>query len=108
MNMVFKLSTIGLSMVDAVKSLNIPQPDYIKMDVDGIEHLILKGGVSILDKVKGLLVEINDNFFEQSENAKLILKKASFRLIEKRHEDKFSSGPSKHTFNQIWKRESNA
>ena len=44
-------------MVDAVNPLNIPQPDYIKMDVDGIEHLILKGGISILDKVKGLLVE---------------------------------------------------
>jgi len=44
MNKVFEFSTIGLSMVDAVKLLNIPQPDYIKLDVDGIEHLILKGG----------------------------------------------------------------
>lgn len=44
MNKVFEFSTIGISMVDAVKLLNIPQPDYIKLDVDGIEHLILKGG----------------------------------------------------------------
>ena len=104
MNMVFKLPTIGLSMVDVVNSLNIPQPDYIKMDVDGIEHLILKGGISILDKVKGLLVEINDNFAEQSENANLILKEAGFSFIEKRHEDTFSFGPAKYTFNQIWKK----
>jgi len=102
MNTVFKLPTIGLSMVDAVNSLNIPQPDYIKMDVDGIEHLILKGGISILDKVKGILIEINDNFTEQSENANLILKEAGFLLIEKRHEDAFSSGQAKYTYNQIW------
>ena len=104
MDMVFKLPTIGLSMVDAVNSLHISQPDYIKMDVDGIEHLILRGGISILDKVKGLLVEINDNFAEQSENANLILKEAGFSFIEKRHEDTFSFGPAKYTFNQIWKK----
>ena len=106
MNMVFKLPTIGISMDDAVKALNIQQPDYIKMDVDGIEHLILKGGISILDNVKGLIVEINDNFSEQSENANLILKKAGFSFIEKRHEDTFSFGPVKYTFNQIWEKAS--
>ena len=104
MNMVFKLPTISLSMVDAVNFLNIPQPDYIKMDVDGIEHLILEGGVSILEKVKGLLVEINDNFREQSENANSILKQAGFLLSQKRHEDTFSYGSAKYTFNQIWKK----
>ena len=91
-------------MVDAVNFLNIPQPDYIKMDVDGIEHLILEGGVSILEKVKGLLVEINDNFREQSENANSILKQAGFLLSQKRHEDTFSYGSAKYTFNQIWKK----
>ena len=104
MDMVFKLPTIGLSMVDAVNSLNIPLPDYIKMDVDGIEHLILKGGIPIIKNVKGLLIEINDNFAEQSENANLILKEAGFSFIEKRHEDTFSFGPAKYTFNQIWKK----
>jgi FkbM family methyltransferase len=102
MNIAFKLPTIGLSMVDAINLLNIHHPDYIKMDVDGIEHLILQGGLRILDEVKGLLVEINDNFFEQSENSNLILKEAGFSLIEKRHEDTFSSGPSKYIFNQMW------
>ncbi len=104
MDMVFKLPTIGLSMVDAVDSLNIALPDYIKMDVDGIEHLILKGGISILEHVKGILIEINDNFNEQSQNANLILKEAGFFLVEKRHEDAFSFGPAKYTFNQIWKK----
>ena len=38
----FKTSQLGISIEDAVKVLKIPQPDYIKIDVDGIEHLILK------------------------------------------------------------------
>ena len=43
MQKVFVIPTFGLSMVDAVRLLRISQPDYIKMEVDGIEHLILKG-----------------------------------------------------------------
>jgi len=41
MQKVFVIPTIGLSMFDAVELLRIPQPDYIRMDADGIEHLIL-------------------------------------------------------------------
>ena len=31
-------------MDECVTKLGAPFPDYIKMDVDGIEHLILRGG----------------------------------------------------------------
>ena len=39
-------------------------PNYIKIDVDGTEHLILKGmGKYLQDpKIKSILVEINENF----------------------------------------------
>jgi hypothetical protein len=95
---------MGLSMVDAVELLKIPQPDYIKMDVDGIEHLILKGGKSILLKVKSILIEINDKFTVQADGASLYLREAGFKLKEKRHADYFDSdtGSARHTFNQIW------
>ena len=32
----------GLTMDQAVEILGLPAPDFIKMDVDGIEHFILK------------------------------------------------------------------
>ena len=35
-------------MDEISKTLNLPNPDYIKIDVDGIEHLILKGGKNVL------------------------------------------------------------
>jgi FkbM family methyltransferase len=104
MRKVFEFPTIGLSMVDAVERLNIPQPDYIKMDVDGIEHLILKGGHQVLRNVKGILIEINDKFTVQADDASRYLLEAGFSLKEKRHADYFEleSGSGKHTFNQIW------
>jgi FkbM family methyltransferase len=103
---IFEFPTIGLSMVDAVDRLNIPQPDYIKMDVDGIEHLILKGGKRVLLNVKGILIEINDKFATQADDASKYLREAGFILKEKRHADYFEleTGSGKHTFNQIWVR----
>jgi FkbM family methyltransferase len=66
---VFEFSTIGLSMVDAIDLLKIAFPDYIKIDVDGIEHLILKGGVPVLQRARSVLVEINDRFAFQADSA---------------------------------------
>ena len=104
MRKVFEFPTIGLSMVDVLDPLKITQPDYIKMDVDGIEHLILKGGKPVLLKAKGILIEINDKFTVQADDASRYLKETGFTLKEKRHADYFDSytGSGKHTFNQIW------
>ena len=108
MNKVFEFSTIGISMVDAVKLLNIPQPDYIKLDVDGIEHLILKGGGSVLENVKGILIEINDDFAKQAGDAIQYLEKSGLVLKEKRHAEYFDNSIFNKTFNQIWHRNHSA
>lgn len=102
MRKVFEFPTIGLSMVDAVNLLKIPQPDYIKMDVDGIEHLVLKGGMPILREVKGILIEINDTFTTQANDGSKYLREAGFVLKEKTHADFLDTGMSKYIFNQIW------
>lgn len=101
---VFEYKTLGLSMMDAVKSLKIPQPEYIKIDVDGIEHLILRGGLSILKQVKSILIEINDQFDEQRTNAEKYLKEAGLFLKEKRHAEMFEGTVHQHAYNQIWHR----
>ena len=54
----FTYPTIGIP-IDLVSSVfNLPHPDYIKLDVDGIEGLILAGGKSVLSQVKEVLVEL--------------------------------------------------
>lgn len=103
---VFEFSTIGLSMVDAVDLLKIPFPEYIKIDVDGIEHLILKGGVPVLQRAKSVLVEINDKFAFHADSASQYLREAGLSLKEKKHAEHFDSDPgaARYTFNQIWGR----
>ena len=101
---VFVQPVIGLSMSDASNLLGIPQPDYIKMDVDGIEHLILKGGKPILDNAKGVIIEINDEFKIQFEDASAYLRDAGFELKEKLHAAAYDlqESPARNTYNQIW------
>lgn len=81
----FKVRTIGLTMEDAVQRLLLPRPDYIKIGVDGIEYLILKGGANLLKTVKGILIEINDSFKEQSKDSQTFLFQSGLTLISKYH-----------------------
>ena len=79
----FEYSFPGIAMDDAEKILNIEPPDFLKIDVDGIEHLILEGGVEVLKSVKSILLEVNDNFEDQSKMIKKSLTDAGFILFKK-------------------------
>lgn len=101
----FEFSTVGISMDEAVSVLSLEQPDYVKLDVDGIEHLILSGGKQVLANVKGVLVEVNDDFKQQASSVALTLEEAGLFLEEKRHAEMFDkSDLFQHTYNQIWVR----
>ena len=95
---------VGLSMNDCVNCLKIEQPDYIKIDVDGAEHLILKGGDQILKKTKSLLVEVDDKFVSQAEKIEKYLTESGFKLTEKKHSDLIEKSKLKSVFNQIWEK----
>jgi len=102
---VFNFRTIGISADNAVNLLSIQQPNYIKIDVDGIEHLILSGASRVLNIVNGVLVEVNDDFLEHADQCNKILLQAGFVLKEKRHAEMFNSSNSfggGHVWNQIW------
>ncbi|EKO34816.1 methyltransferase FkbM domain protein [Leptospira santarosai str. CBC379] len=100
---VFEYSLIGLSLEDAVQRLNLPKPDYIKMDVDGIEHIILKGGKNVLKNLKEILLEINEDFTEQFDTSCLILEKMGFVLRNRQSSTVSHSDDSfQNTYNQIW------
>jgi len=101
LNNIFDFQTLGISMDDAMEHLKIPQPDYIKMDVDGIEHLILKGGADVLKFVKGILIEINEEFEKQTVDSARYLNDAGLVFKEKRHAEELNNTIC---FNQIWSR----
>lgn len=61
----FNYVTIGIP-ADQVKNVfDVPQPDYIKLDVDGIEALILAGAAGVLSKVKSVLIEVQGSEAEK-------------------------------------------
>lgn len=105
-NEVFEFVTMGLSMDEAMALLNIPQPEYIKLDVDGLEHFILKGGINVLKNVKEILLEINDDFIEQADDCRKLLVDSGFRLKEKLHSEMITNNTHgfQNSFNQIWVR----
>ena len=101
----FEFSTVGLTIDSVVELLNIPHPDYIKMDVDGIEHFILQGGLNILKTVKSVIIEINDDFVEQDKTASMLLTASGLKLINKLHSNMVDGMVEfGRTYNQIWVR----
>ena len=100
---VFKYKTVGMSIDQAVSLLNLAKPNYIKIDVDGIEHLILKGATNTLNNTESLLIEVNDNFIKQAGDTEEYLKKAGFKLKHKRHSEIIAKSTKFNSFyNQIW------
>ena len=91
-----------MSMNDVKNLLKISQPDYIKIDVDGIEHLILKGGEKVLLNTRELLIEVNEKFELQKNNCAKYLNELGFSLKEKKRGDLFKDKDLSSVYNQIW------
>ena len=103
LNSIFEYRTTGISINEIIKYFNYPKPDYLKIDVDGIEHLILSGGGDNLREVKEILVEVDEKFDKQFNQVNDILNNSGFRLIKKilLHNEKREVS-DKQIFNQIW------
>ena len=82
-------------------------PRYIKIDVDGIEHLILMGASKYLNnsKIKSISIELNENFKEQFEKVLSIMKNNNFKLKHKKHAKEFNTDQKfAKTYNYIFEK----
>jgi FkbM family methyltransferase len=100
-------SLLGLSINYLLKNKILQIPNYIKLDVDGIEHLILQGGNDFLNnkKIKSISVEVNENFKQQFNQVIKIMKKNNFKIRHKKHNYKlFKKSGEKflNTFNYVF------
>ena len=81
-------------------------PDYIKIDVDGIEHLILEGANKHLKnkKIKSLSIEINENFYDQFHNVLKIMEENQFKILKRKQNKNllFKGSKFSNTFNYIF------
>ena len=103
-----KYNLLGTSVNYLIENQILEIPDYIKIDVDGIEHLILKGSNKYLksEKIKSLSIEINENFVEQYEEVLKIMKENNFKILHKKNNENNFSKDSKFnkTYNYVFVR----
>ena len=90
-----KYNLLGTTINYFLENSILDIPDYIKIDVDGIEHLILEGMGHILDSAKSVLIELTSTFREQFDRSQTILKSKNFHLD-------VNTRLTSDTSNQIW------
>lgn len=56
----FVQGTVCLPL-DHLVEIGLPQPDFIKIDVDGLEYSVVAGGFNCLQKCRSVLIEIDSN-----------------------------------------------
>ena len=71
--------------INKSKRWALKKPNFLKIDVDGIEHLILEGAHDYLadTELQSILVEINENFKDQFEGVLTFLRKVILSLLKK-------------------------
>ncbi len=96
----------GTSIDYIIENKILDMPNYLKIDVDGIEHKILVGASKLLssNKVESVLIEINENYLEQLEAVSDIMKKNNFSLQSKSRLGDGSSKKFIKTYNYIFKK----
>ena len=100
-------NVMGFSLDELIEKGFLKEfPSLIKIDVDGIEHLILKGAKKTLKNAtcKSISIEVNENFKVQSNEVSKILKECGFKFRSNKHSKMSAKGEFSKTFNQVWVR----
>lgn len=102
-----KYRIFGTTVSNLIEEGTLEVPNYIKIDVDGIEHKILSGSKQVLNNqnLKGMLIEINENYEEQYNSIINIMQKFKFKVKFKKQSQFSTSEKFKKTYNYIFERE---
>ena len=97
----YQVFSTNIDSIIENKILDIP--NYIKIDVDGIEHLILKGGLKLLKhpKILQMQIEINENYPDQYNTIIKIMNNSLFKFKEKKRNN-FSGYYDDKKFSKIY------
>jgi len=95
----FSYTTLGFALDDLIRLAGLPPPTKMKLDVDGIEHLILSGARTLLNSetLNSVLVEVSDDFLEQKQAINAIMLESGYRLQDTENRQRESSSK-----NFIW------
>ena len=91
----YKIPVLTLDLINSI--FNISNPEYLKIDVDGLEYEILLGAKSVLANLKSLLIEVDEKDSQKVKKITTILKQNNFKLVKEGQRQYQIS-----TINQIW------
>ena len=83
---IFKQASMGFTVDDFIKIYNPPLPNHLKIDVDGIENLIVKGASTLLShkNLNDISIEINEKNQNAYQSITKILESFNFSLTHKK------------------------
>lgn len=77
-----RISTLGMTIDHFIEIFDVPCPNYLKIDVDGIELNILKGASKTLSNptLRSVVVELEESRDSETSAAVALMKTAGFRI----------------------------
>jgi len=103
---ILKQPVLSFRMDDLIQHLQVPVPNHIKIDVDGIEFDVLQGAEKTLEDpaVKSIILELE----EGSKDADIMIKYLTSKGMRFRSKHKYvfggDTGPLSNTYNYVFER----
>ena len=103
---VFKQPIIAFRLDDFITLFNIPTPNHIKIDVDGIEFRILRGAEQTLRRttIRSLMVEINEANPEATKMIQFLYDQGFAIHSKHKYVEGGDSGPASKLFNYLFQK----
>jgi FkbM family methyltransferase len=97
-------TTSGFSIDYLVSSNIVPPPTYVKIDVDGIEHLIIEGGINTFrgSTLRGICIELNGDFNEQLDYVNDTLLGLGYEFMYRLRSDYFDKTDYANVYNYFY------
>lgn len=105
-DVVFRQGMLSFGIDELISIHGFTIPNHIKIDVDGIEDMIIKGGLKTLadKRVKSILIELDENEVEYSDKVIGMLQKCGFYKFTKAHSQMIEDGAYKSIYNFIFEK----
>ena len=101
-----KQGMIAFSIDDFIEQFSPAIPNHVKIDVDGIEPMILRGASSLLcnDSLLSLQVELDYGNEKHAYAVIEHLKKYGFETVSKKHAEMFENSKFSNVYNVLFRR----
>jgi len=102
----FNQGMIGFTIDDFIERFSPPFPNYLKIDVDGIEDKIIAGATKTImnDQLKSVLIELDTEEKDYCNRVISVLENAGLKLVSDRHTQTYDYGDFSLMYNHIFMR----